>query len=164
MAPNVLITGASGYLGGSLLECIKDSAPLPSRNKLDALVRTEERTNQVQTHYNATPWTMDLSNGAKIEERLLENEISIVFSLIGAFKPDSQLLFIKALQAVGKRYGIETHFVHTTGAELFSKFVGHLTSRDFSEADESLYDLQKQSQSKWLVMKSVRCVEVFPHR
>ncbi|OQO01506.1 hypothetical protein B0A48_12540 [Cryoendolithus antarcticus] len=150
MAPNILITGGSGYLGGSLLEHLKSSNNTVSTyGHVYALVRTDEQAKQVKALYNATPITINLSNQAEITEKLIDNKISIVFYLIDAYKPDTQLLFINALEAVGKKLNVTTHVLHTSGAKLFSGFVGHPTDRTFSDADEDLFELQKHRQSKF---------------
>ncbi|KAK4904840.1 hypothetical protein LTR49_025770 [Elasticomyces elasticus] len=154
MAPNVLITGASGYLGGSLLEHLKHCHPLPAYGTIYALVRSKEQAKQVTALYNATPITLDLMNEEVITDQLLQKEISIVFYLIDAYKPDTQLRFINALEAVGKKTGITTHILHTSGAKLFSGFVGHPTDRIFSDADEGLFNMQKCGQSVFPAMKA----------
>ncbi|KAK6443063.1 hypothetical protein LTR95_000778 [Oleoguttula sp. CCFEE 5521] len=150
MAPNILITGGSGYLGGSLLEHLKSSDnTVSAHGNVYALVRTNEQEKQVKALYNATPIIINLSDQAEITKKLLDNEISIVFYLIDAFKPDTQLLLINALEAVSKKLNVTTHFLHTSGAKLFSGFVGHPTDRRFSDADENLFELQKHRQSKF---------------
>ncbi|KAK5740650.1 hypothetical protein LTR17_004455 [Elasticomyces elasticus] len=154
MTRNVLITGAYGYLGGSLLEHLENSHKLPTYGTIYALVRSEEQAKQVKALYNVTPLTLNLSNEAEMTEQLVQKDIFVVFFLIDAYKPDTQLRFINALEAVGKKSGVSTHILHTSGAKLFSGFVGHPTDRTFSDADESLFDLQKHGHSKFDAMET----------
>jgi methylglyoxal synthase len=155
MSRNVLITGGSGYIGGSLLTELKNTTNLPSHGTIYALVRSEEQAEQVKSNYNATPLTLDLGDQSAITATLLEKQISVVFFLINAFDADAQVKFIEALAAVKDKYGIQTHFLHTTGAKLFSSFTGHPTDRVLSDAEEGLYEIQKAAWSKFPLMETV---------
>jgi uncharacterized protein YbjT (DUF2867 family) len=156
MSRNILITGGSGYIGGSLLAELKKTTDLPSHGTIYALVRNEQQAEKVKSHYNATPLTLDLEDQSAITATLLEKQISVVFFLINAFNADSQVKFIEALAAVKDRHGVQTHFLHTTGAKLFSSFTGHPTDRVLSDAEEGLYEVQKAARSKFPLMETVR--------
>lgn len=155
MSRNVLITGGSGYIGGSLLAKLKNTTDLPSHGTVYALVRSNEQAERVKSHYNATPLTIDLEDQSAITTTLREKQISVVFFLINAFNADAQVKFIEALAAVKDRYGVQTHFLHTTGAKLFSSFTGHPTDRVLSDAEEELYEIQKAARSKFPPMERV---------
>jgi hypothetical protein len=100
--------------------------------------------------------TLDLSSQSAITSALLEKDISIVFYLIDAFRAETQVRFIHGLAEVGRRRGVVTHFLHTSGAKLFSGFVGHPVDSGFSDANEGLFEMQKGGQSVFPVMKTVR--------
>jgi len=155
MAQNILITGGSGYLGGTLLNHLKDTSDLPAHGTIYALIRTEDQANKVNEHYNAVPLELDLSTESSITETLLATQISIVFFLIDAFKSDTQLLFIRALAEVQGKLGIQTHFLHTSGAKLFSSHAGHPTDRVVSDTDEGLFDIQKTSRATFPALQKV---------
>lgn len=155
MPPNILITGGSGYIGGSLLATLTNTPNLPPHGTIYALVRNENQASKTRSHYNATPLTLDLESQSAITSTLLEKQISIVFFMINAFNADAQLKFIEALAVVKEQHGVETHFLHTTGAKLFSSFTGHPTDRVLSDADEGLYEIQKAAKSKFPPMETV---------
>lgn len=155
MPRNILITGGSGYLGGSLLAQLKKTKDLPSHGIVYALVRNEDQAEKVKSHYGATPLTLDLEDQSTITATFVEKQISAVFSLINAFNADAQLKLIEALSAVKDHHSIETHFLHTTGAKLFSSFTDHPTDRVLSDADGSLYDIQKGAKSQFPPMEAV---------
>lgn len=144
MSRNVLITGGSGYIGGSLLAKLKNTTDLPSHGTIYALVRSNEQAEQVKSHYNATPLMVDLEDQSAITTTLLEKQISVVFFLINAFNADAQVKFIEALAAVKDQHGVQTHFLHTTGAKLFSSFTEHPTDRVLSDAEEGCMRFRKQ--------------------
>jgi uncharacterized protein YbjT (DUF2867 family) len=155
MSRNILITGGSGYLGGSLLAELKNTVNLPSHGTIYALVRSKQQAEQVKSHYNATPLTLDIEDQSAITATLLEKQISAVFFLINAFNADAQVKFIEALATVKGKYGVQTHFLHTTGAKLFSSFTGHPTDRVLSDAEDGLYEIQKAARSKFPPMETV---------
>jgi uncharacterized protein YbjT (DUF2867 family) len=155
MSRNILITGGSGYIGGSLLAQLKEASDLPSHGTTYALVRNEDQATKVKSHYNAKPLDLDLEDQSAITAALLDKQISVVFFLINAFNADAQVKFIEALAAVKDRHGVQTHFLHTTGAKLFSSFTGHPTDRTLSDTEDGLYGIQKAAKSKFPPMETV---------
>lgn len=113
MTPHrILITGASGYLGGTLLARLKD-ANLPTHDKLYALVRTDAQAEAV-AKYGAEPLTFDTKDEAAVWEGVVDNKITIVYYLIDAVKSDAQVNFIKALAEVKKTTGQDVHILHVS--------------------------------------------------
>lgn len=158
MSRNILITGGSGYIGGSLLTELKNTTEFPSHGTIFALVRNDEQADKVKSHYSATPVKLDLEDQSAITKTLLDKQISVVFFLINAFNADAQVKIIKGLEAVKDQHRIETHFLHTTGAKLFSSFTGHPTDRALSDAEDGLHEIQKAAKSKFPPMETVRNV------
>jgi hypothetical protein len=158
----ILVTGASGYLGGTLL-ARWSTVELPPFDKLFALVRSEEHANAVK-QYGAEPLTFDAQDESAVREAVLSNKISIVFFLIDAVHVASQTYFIKALAEVKQLSGLEIHFIHvgqlrlgrfqsrdqfsdkspkTSGAKLFSSHAGAPIDEPFQDTEPDLYEIQK---------------------
>ncbi|GKZ38659.1 hypothetical protein AbraIFM66950_010995 [Aspergillus brasiliensis] len=148
MAPNnthnILITGASGYLGGTLLAHWQ-SSDLPTHGTLYALVRTDQQSDAVRELYNATPLKINLNDDQNIKQTIIDHEISIIYFLIDAGSARTQIPMIQALGEVHQRTGKTVHFLHTSGAKLFSSHAGHPTDSIFSDADPGLYGVQKSA-------------------
>lgn len=98
MSHSILITGASGYLGGSLLTQLRQTS-LPPHKALYALVRSQQQAEAVKS-YGAEPLFLNLGDEAALIKSIVEANITIVFYLLDAVKSDHQLAFIKALGKV----------------------------------------------------------------
>lgn len=155
MPRNVLITGGSGYLGGSLLAELKKT-DLPPHGTIYALVRSDDQAEKVKAHHNAIPIALDLEDQSLITAALLEKQISVVFHLISAVSADSQEKFVQGLGKVKEQLGVETHFLHTSGAKIFSSFAGHPADRVLSDADDGLYEIQKNATPQLPLFQQVR--------
>lgn len=107
---NILVTGVSGYLGGTLLHRLKQ-AELPAYNTLYALVRTESQAQAVK-QYGAEPLNFDSYDIEEVKEAVLKYEINIVFALHDAIKPEARVNFIKALSSLKEKSGIGVHLLH----------------------------------------------------
>ncbi|RSM07703.1 hypothetical protein CDV31_008483 [Fusarium ambrosium] len=140
MLHNILLTGASGYLGGDVLAGLS-TTNLPPYGTLYALVRNPEQAKVVE-QYGAKPLTFDVKDEASVRAAVLDNKITVVFFLIDAASSVSQELFIKALGEVKKKTGSEVHFLHTSGAKLFSSHAGAPTDGALYDDDPYLYDIQ----------------------
>ncbi|KAH8880568.1 NAD(P)-binding protein [Thozetella sp. PMI_491] len=141
MAHRILITGGSGYLGGSLLARLSD-AGLPPYDKLFALVRTDAQAEAVR-QYGAEPLVFKTDDETAVRESVVSNKITIVYYLVDAVTPEPPVYFIKALEQVKNDTGSEVHFLFTTGAKLFSSLAGAPTDRLLLDNDPELHEIHK---------------------
>jgi nucleoside-diphosphate-sugar epimerase len=112
MAPNILLTGVSGYLGGSLLHEWKTSGP-PNHGTISALVRNEGQAKKV-AKYGVEPLIISLEDEDAIVKALAERKITIVYYLIGSYCLESQLYFIEGPAEVECRTGGNVHFLYVS--------------------------------------------------
>lgn len=159
MSHNILITGASGYLGGTLL-ARWSQADLPPYQKLYALVRKEEQAKAVKELYGADPVWIDLSDEAGIKQAIISRQISIIYYLIDASDIRVPKIMIEALGDVKKQTGKDVHFLFTSGAKLFSSLSGLPTDRPLLDTDPELYDLQKNARAPHSFLEKVRSLSL----
>ncbi|KAJ0281952.1 hypothetical protein Brms1b_006737 [Colletotrichum noveboracense] len=151
MAHNILITGASGYLGGMLLARWKE-AGLSGYDKLFALVRTDAQAEAVKS-YGAEPLSFSLKDEIAVRDAVLNNRITIVYSLVDALNSAAQKNFM-ALAEVKRLTGEYVHFVHTSGAKIFSSHAGAPTDRPLLDTDPDLYSIQKTQKAPIPIMQT----------
>jgi nucleoside-diphosphate-sugar epimerase len=153
MFQSILITGASGYLGGSLLAKLHRTK-LPPHKTLYALVRSDEQAEQVK-NYGAEPLTLNFPDERAVIKTIVDANISIIFFLIDALNSTHQLPLIKALGELKKQTGQEVHFLHTSGAKIFSEHAGMPIDREVRDDEEGLFELQKGTKAPHGVMHLV---------
>ncbi|KAI5925071.1 hypothetical protein F4810DRAFT_660843 [Camillea tinctor] len=151
MSHNILITGGSGYLGGDLL-ARWDKANFPPYGKLYALVRTDAQAEAVKK-YGAVPLSFNAKDEAAVRSAVVENNISVVYYLIDPLHFDAPSHFIKALAEVKKNTDREVHFLHTTGAKLFSSHAGAPNDKPLFDTDPDLYNIQKSQKTPHEMMR-----------
>ncbi|KAL4803998.1 NAD(P)-binding protein [Aspergillus unguis] len=134
---NILITGGSGYLGGTLLARWSE-ANLPKHGKLFSLVRTDEQAEKSQKLYGVQPLRIDLEDEAVVRHALVSHEISIVLYMIDSYRLTSQIPFIRALAEVKRESGRDT-----TGTKQFSSLAGSPVEHDLLDNDPRLLDIHK---------------------
>ncbi|PYH38151.1 uncharacterized protein BO87DRAFT_383045 [Aspergillus neoniger CBS 115656] len=93
MSHNILITGASGYLGGTLLARTKKSE---------------------YGNYGAEPIVLKVDDHETVTQTIIYREITIVYYLIDAYTAKHQPAFIRGLGEIRKKTGKDVHFLHTT--------------------------------------------------
>ncbi|KAG8157859.1 hypothetical protein KVR01_012131 [Diaporthe batatas] len=138
----ILITGGSGYLGGTLLARWKEAGLPAAYDKLYALVRTDTQAEAVK-QYGAEPLAFNTLDEAAVRKAVVDLGITIVYYMIDALRSEAPMNFIKALAEVKRATGQEVHFLHTTGAKVFSSHAGAPTNAPLLDTDPELYSVQK---------------------
>ncbi|TKX24272.1 NAD dependent epimerase-like protein 7 [Elsinoe australis] len=151
MTHSILITGASGYLGGTLLARWKE-ANLTGYDKLFALVRKPGQAQAVK-QYGAEPLEFDIEDNDVVKKVILQHQITIVYFLIDAFNSKKQRTFIEALAEVKAKTGQDVHFLHTTGAKMFSSLTGAPTDQPLLDSDPGLFDIHKAQKAPYEMMQ-----------
>ncbi|KIK66786.1 hypothetical protein GYMLUDRAFT_37908 [Collybiopsis luxurians FD-317 M1] len=151
----VLLTGASGYLGGSLLVHLLRKFNLESHNvSLYTLVRKPEQVVKVQElGGNVTVLVGDVLDAEGMKKLIIDNSISIVIETVDARQFAVAQPCIEALAVVKDKLDVPVHFVHTSGAKMFSSHVGVDQSGFLNDDDGDVYNTMAGLDTRHPVMK-----------
>ncbi|KAI1114327.1 hypothetical protein F5Y14DRAFT_414650 [Nemania sp. NC0429] len=123
MSSNVLVTGAAGFIGGSVVSTLASGhAPLPAKN-IFAAVRTDEQEQSLQS-LGIRVLRVDLSNEEAVAEAVLKNEIDIVIHTASSIDARLAIHLIKALGKRREVTGKDTFHIHSSVTTGYSKEAG----------------------------------------
>ncbi|MCJ1385555.1 hypothetical protein MMC17_008678 [Xylographa soralifera] len=124
MGSNILITGAAGYIGGSLVaEFLASKSILFKKADIIAAVRSKEQA-EALSKLGSRVLQLDLTNEKAVVETLLRHNICIVVHTASSINPTLALHLITALGKQREISGKETYFVHTSGLSAFYENTG----------------------------------------
>ncbi|GAP86000.1 putative NAD dependent epimerase dehydratase family protein [Rosellinia necatrix] len=141
MTPNILITGAAGYIGGSLVaSLVSENAHLPAKN-IFAAVRTDEQVQSLQP-LGINVLQLDLKDEESVAEAVLKHEIDIVVHTASSIDFRLALNLIKALGKRREVTGKDTYHIHSSVTTGYSKECGwpYGTVKD----GDAVYKLEKE--------------------
>ncbi|KAI1448839.1 NAD(P)-binding protein [Annulohypoxylon stygium] len=143
MAQNILITGAAGYIGGSVLSEFLSRTDSPIKaTKLSAVVRTEEQAQKL-AKLGVNVIEIDLSDEAAVTNAVLRNEIDMVIHTANSANWQLVSYLIKALGQRRKVSGKETYFIHSSITTLFSEDGGWPYGQ-VKDSDPLLFEKDKE--------------------
>ncbi|CAM1505956.1 Fc.00g115930.m01.CDS01 [Cosmosporella sp. VM-42] len=142
MAQNILITGAAGYIGGSIIAELlsRTSGPIQSLN-ISAAVRSQDQV-QSLSKLGINVIQMNLADETAVNEAVLGNEIDIVVSTASSFDSRVVTPLVKALGNRRRVSGKETYLIHSSVATIFSA-EGGWPYGEVRDADP-IFEKQKQ--------------------
>ncbi|CRG82779.1 hypothetical protein PISL3812_00125 [Talaromyces islandicus] len=142
MSSRILITGAAGYIGGSLVaDFLSDKNPYISRNQVIAAVRSKEQVNALEK-LGIPVLQLDLADKEIVTETILLHDVNIIIHTTSAIDPTAALNLITALGKQNKVSGKKTYFVHTSGLSAFYEGTGWPAGQ-FKDTD-AVFETEKQ--------------------
>jgi hypothetical protein len=105
--------------------------------------------------YNVDPLLLDVGDVASLKKAIVENEVTIVFFLIDAVRSTAQTVMIEALAEVHQRTNKTVHFLHTSGAKIFSSHAGRPVDEHFYDTGLKAYELQHSRRGQLAMVNQV---------
>ncbi|KAL5378872.1 hypothetical protein DPSP01_008805 [Paraphaeosphaeria sporulosa] len=148
---NILVTGAAGYIGGSILADFLSRPDLLAPAKLHAVVRSEEQL-QALSKLNVSVLNFELDDSAAVAAAVDQNQIDLI---IHAANSSDTLIVTNLVEALGRRRsttGKPVFFIHSSVTTLFSEEAGwpHGMLKD----TESIYEKEKELGSSHPVLQT----------
>jgi len=94
----------------------------------------------------------DVQDAEGIKQLIIKNSISVVIETVDARQFSVAKPFVEALAVVKENLSVPVHFVHTSGAKMFSSHVG-VDQSGFLNDDSDVYDTMAKLDTQHPVMK-----------
>ncbi|WKT40468.1 NAD(P)-binding domain [Fusarium oxysporum f. sp. vasinfectum] len=118
MSRNILITGAAGYIVGSIVANLLSKHPETTKQQVFAAVRTDEQAKALST-LGINVLKVDLSDEQTVVNEISSHKISVIVHAANSINPELALPLINALAKQKESAGKPTHFIHTSGLSAF---------------------------------------------
>ena len=149
--PKILLTGATGYIGGSVLTQLLESRhPALQETPITCLVRGAERIAKLNTEYGrkVNPVLFkDLDDLARSEDVASQHDI-VVNTTLG-YHPASAAALVKGLAKRKQQTGRDVYMIHTSGTsnladQPITKQYLHEPGKVFDDAKDDVYGWEKE--------------------
>ncbi|KAL4863036.1 hypothetical protein BDV12DRAFT_202464 [Aspergillus spectabilis] len=122
MAPNLLITGAAGYIGGTVLRSLLSANVIPPLN-IWAIVRSDAQAESLRPLY-VNIAQVSLTDNEAVKALVIDNNIEIVIHTASAVDPTPAIPLLEALRDQKQQTNQPVHFIHTSGVSAFADKTG----------------------------------------
>ncbi|KAH7236700.1 uncharacterized protein BKA55DRAFT_597254 [Fusarium redolens] len=116
MPHNVLVTGAAGYIGGSVIADILSRTDETLRAvNIFAAARSQDQVDKISKLDRVHAFLVDLQDKAAVEYAIAKYEIDIVIHTAGAIFPDMLSNILSGLGDRRRATGNKTYLIHASG-------------------------------------------------
>ncbi|OTB06213.1 hypothetical protein M426DRAFT_319281 [Hypoxylon sp. CI-4A] len=145
----VLVTGVTGFIGGTVLtQLLESSDEVIKQYSLSVVVRRHEQAETLRSAGIRTIVIDDLGNAAALKEAASEHDI--VMHLAIGFHTTSARALIGGLGERKRKTGSDVHYIHLSGTSnlaILTISEPNLPVRNFSDLDEDIYDYEQQRET-----------------
>ncbi|KAK2753263.1 hypothetical protein FQN54_007954 [Arachnomyces sp. PD_36] len=142
MSSKILVTGAAGYIGGSIVaDFLSDKNPFIGKGQIIAAVRSKEQVDAL-SKLGIPILQLDLSDEQVVADAIASHNVNIIINTTSAIDPAASLILINALNKFGETSGKKTYFIHTSGLSGFFPNTGW-PEGDFKDTD-GVFETEKK--------------------
>ncbi|OJJ52908.1 hypothetical protein ASPSYDRAFT_95272 [Aspergillus sydowii CBS 593.65] len=114
MGSGILVTGATGYVGGTVLNTLLNTKDVAIRNaSISVLVRNNQQGHVLEGKGVSTVQVDDYTDRTAIAE--LASDYDVIINGASGFELGLATALIEGLAQRKKRLGVEVHYIHTSG-------------------------------------------------
>lgn len=146
--PQILLTGATGYIGGSILTLLLDSnEPILKSATITCLVRGENRVSELKAAYGDRV-KPELYKDLDDIERTIEvaSQHDIIINTTLGYHPESSAALVRGLAKRKEKTGKDVYLIHTSGTSNVADRPITKTlveDRIFDDAKDDIYNYEK---------------------
>ncbi|KAF5990295.1 hypothetical protein FBULB1_122 [Fusarium bulbicola] len=151
MPRNILIIGAAGYIGGSIVADLLSKHPEITKNQVFAAVRTDKQAKALSVH-GINVLKLDLSDEHAVVNEISSHKISVVVHAANSIDPGLILPLINGLAKQKEATGKPTYFIHTSGLSAFYANSGW--PRTINTDTDAVFQTEKEFADSYPVRKT----------
>ncbi|KAI9832678.1 MAG: hypothetical protein M1819_004263 [Sarea resinae] len=152
MGSNILITGAAGYIGGSVVaDFLASNSTLIKKEQITAAVRSAEQANALSKS-GINVLQLDLTDEKAVVDSVLRHNIGIAINTASSIDPRPALHLIAALSKQREVSGQQTYFIHTSGMSAF--FESTAWPQNETKDTRAVFDREKQLADSFPIRKT----------
>ncbi|CAJ2501453.1 Uu.00g043060.m01.CDS01 [Anthostomella pinea] len=151
MSTNILMTGAAGYIGGSIVaDFLALNSDVIKAANISATVRTDEQARSLSS-LGINVLQVDLTDQTAVAEAVQANKIHMIIHTASSIDSRIVLHLITALGRRREANGEKPCFIHTSGLSAFDEATGWKFG-DVKDTD-SIISLERQVADSYLLRK-----------
>ncbi|SPO06578.1 uncharacterized protein DNG_09268 [Cephalotrichum gorgonifer] len=154
MGTNILVTGAAGYIGGSVVtELLAPSNKLVQKENIFAAVRSEEQATAL-SKLGITVLRLDLTNESAVLGSVLEHNVGIVIHTASSLNTDMALHLVNALAKQKEVSNQDTYMIQVSGESAFTATTGWPQGGTQLEDIGPLFETEKEFADSFAIRKT----------
>ncbi|KAF4493402.1 hypothetical protein FAGAP_10475 [Fusarium agapanthi] len=151
MPRNILITGAAGYIGGSIVADLLSKHPKITKNQVFDAVKTDEQAKAISIH-GINVLKLDLSDEQAVANEISSCKINVIVHAANSIDPGLTLPLINGLAKQKEATGKPTYFIHTSGLSAFYANSGW--PRTINTDTDAVFETEKEFADSYPVRKT----------
>ena len=154
-SPKILLTGATGYIGGSILtHLLNSTSPCLSSATITCLVRGQERVTTLSSKYGDRVNPVLYKDLDDLETTTaVAAEHDLVINTTFGYHPTSPQALVRGLAIRKQSTGRDVWLIHTSGTSnladypVTKKWVEKYPEREFDDAKDDIYGYEKEREA-----------------